>query len=60
MKIYNGGSDKDENIFSENGNSVPEPVIALGNQIFIIFITDGNGDGYGFTAKIIFGIRINR
>ena len=60
MTIYNGGSDKDENIFSATGNSAPEPVTALGNQIFIIFITDGNGDGYGFTAKIIFGIRINR
>ena len=60
MKIYNGGSDKDENIFSATGNSAPEPVTALGNQIFIIFITDGDGDGYGFTAKIVFGIRIDR
>ena len=60
MKIYTGGSDKDENIFSATGNSAPEPVTALGNQIFIIFITDGNGDGYGFTAKIVFGIRNDR
>ena len=57
MKIYNGGSDKDESIISLSGNSVPSPVTSLGNQMFIIFTTDGNGVGKGFTAKITFGIR---
>ena len=58
MKIYNGGSDKDESIISLSGNSVPSPVTSLGNQMFITFTTDGNGVGKGFTAKITFGIRI--
>ena len=59
LKIYDGGSGKDENIFSETGNSVPDPLISFRSQMFIMFTTDGNGDCYGFTAKIIFGIRTN-
>ena len=58
MKLYAGGSNKDESIFSETGNSVPSPVKSFGNQIFITFTTDGNGVGKGFTAKITFGNRI--
>ena len=54
--MYDGGSYKDELIISENGNSVPSPVTSLGNQIIIIFTTDGNGIAKGFTAKIKFGI----
>ena len=59
MKIYNGGSDKDESIISLSGNSAPSPVKSLRNQMFIIFTTDGNGVGKGFTAKIAFGNRTN-
>ena len=55
MKIYDGGSDKDELIISETGNSAPSPVTSLANQIFIFFTTDGNGVGKGFIAKITFG-----
>ena len=55
MKIYDGGSDKDESIISLSGNSAPSPVTSLRNQMFIIFTTDGNGVGKGFTAKITFG-----
>ena len=58
MKIYNGGSDKDESIISLSGNSVPSPVTSLGNQVFIIFTTDGNGIDKGFTAKITFGNKL--
>ena len=52
MKIYDGGSHKDELLFAVNGNSVT----FLGNQMFISFTTDGNV--VGFTAKITFGNRI--
>ena len=58
MELYDGGSNKDEWLNSLTGNSVPSPVTSLGDQMFIIFITDGNGIGKGFTAKITFGIRI--
>ena len=57
MKIYNGGSDKDELLNSLTGNYVPSPVKSLRNQMFIIFTTDGNGVGKGFTTRIAFGIR---
>ena len=55
MKIYNGGSDKDELLISETGNSVPSSVTSLKNQIFITFTTFGNGVGKGFTTKLTFG-----
>ena len=55
MNIYEGGSNQDELLFSLTGNSVPSPVISLGNQIFITFTIDGNGVDKGFTAKITFG-----
>ena len=59
MKIYDGGSDKDESIISLSGNSAPSPVKSLRNQMFITFTTDGNGVDKGFTAKITFGITTN-
>ena len=55
MKSYDDGSDKYNLLISETGNSVPSPVTSLGNQMFIMFTTDGNEGGKGFTAKIIFG-----
>ena len=55
MKIYDGGSDKDDLLISKTGNSVPTPVTSLRNQMFITFTTNGNGVGKGFTAKIRFG-----
>ena len=55
MKIYDGGSDKDKLLIFVTGNSVPSPVTSLGNQMFIMFTTDSNGVGKGFTAKITFG-----
>ena len=57
MELYDGGSNKDELLNSLTGNSVPSPVTSLGNQMFIIFTSDGNGVGKGFTAKIAFGNR---
>ena len=64
MKIYNGGSNKDEIIFNSDensltANSVPSLVTSKGNQIFINFNTDGKGVGKGFTAKISFGINFS-
>ena len=58
LKIYDGGSDKDELLNSLTGNSIPSPVKSLRNQMFITFTADGNGLGKGFTAKISFGIII--
>ena len=55
MKLYDGGSDKDDLLISETGNSAPSPVTSLGNQMFIMFTTNGNEGGKGFTAKITFG-----
>ena len=52
LKIYNGGSDKDELLFSETGNWKTE-IKSVSNQIFIIFTNGGNGTE--FTAKITFG-----
>ena len=61
MKIYDGGSNKDDLIFNSDqlsltGNSVPSLVTSTGSQIFMIFNTNGKGVGKGFTAKISFGI----
>ena len=53
--MYDGGSQKDELLSSETGNSVPSPVKSSINQMFIIFKSDSNEFGKGFTAKISFG-----
>ena len=53
--MYDGGSDKDELLISQTGNSASFPITSLRNQIFIKFISDSNGVGKGFTAKITFG-----
>ena len=55
MKIYDGGSVKDELSRHETGNSVPSPITSLKSQLFIKFTFDGNKVGKGFTAKIEFG-----
>ena len=57
LKMYDGGSEKDELLNSLTGNSIPSLVTSLGNQMFIIFTTDGNEVGKGFTTRITFGIR---
>ena len=65
MKIYDGGSNKDLEIYDGKYNitydsygvvtqTQPDTVTSKGNQMFITFKTDGNG----FTAKITFGNRI--
>ena len=59
MKIYDGGSDKDELLNSLSGNYIPFPVKSLRNQMFITFTTDGNAVDKGFTANIAFGTRTN-
>ena len=57
LKMYDGGSEKDELLNSLTGNSIPSPVKSLRNQMFITFTADGNAVDKGFTAKITFGIR---
>ena len=53
--MYGGGSDKDELLSSMTGNSAFSSFTSLRNQIFIKFISNNNGVGKGFTAKITFG-----
>ena len=57
MKIYGGGSENDELLFSLTGNSTISPITIPFNQMFIMFTTtsDDNGVAKGFTAIISFG-----
>ena len=68
MKIYDGGSDKDFQIwrtlsggeafnYESNEWEPSSKVTSKGNQIFITFNTDAHEVDIGFTAKITFGIR---
>ena len=57
MKSYDG-NDKNYLLISETGNIAPSPVTSVGNQMFVMFTTDGNEGGKGFTAKITFGNKI--
>ena len=65
MEIYDGGSNKDEIIYSglileSNSDLVTtDTVTSKGNQMFITFKPDINGVGKKFTANITFGIRTN-
>ena len=66
LKVYDGGSSRDVHIwqilnggeaFNHMSNEwVPSSnITSKGNQLFIIFKTNCNGVGKGFTAKITFG-----
>ena len=69
MKIYDGGSDSTEGYYMYNdwidillneftGNSLPPTKlsnVSTGNQIFILFASNGNGLGKGFSASFAFG-----
>ena len=59
MKFFNDGSDEYNLLNSETGNSAPFKVTSLGNQMFIMFTTDGNVGGKGFTGKITFSNKYN-
>ena len=39
------------------GNSAPSEVKSQGSQVFVEYLTNGNGAGKGFSALIKFGIR---
>ena len=58
--MYDGGSYKDDLLISVTENSAPSSVTSLRNQIFIMFTTDNNGIGKGFTTKISFGMLITK
>ena len=61
MKLYDGGSDKDDMLISvTTRSSAPSQVTSSRNQIFIMFTTDNNGIGKGFTTKISFGMLITK
>ena len=55
MKIYHGGSDKDDFLISVTGNTAPVSVTSWRKQMFIYFTTDGTGVGKGFSANITYG-----
>ena len=55
LKIYDGGSDKDELLRSVTGNYAPLPLTSMRNQVYVMYTTNGNEVGKGFTAKIKFG-----
>ena len=57
MKIYDGGSFRDEQLSFGTENSVPFKftVTSSRNQVFIMLSTNNNRVGKGFTAKITFG-----
>ena len=60
LKIYNGGSHGDEELWSSQTDSMLD-LPTFGNQIYVEFIAYGHyhdGDGLGniFSASILFGI----
>ena len=54
LKIYNGGSSKDDEISSLTGNQNFASVSSTKNQLFISLIIDGHGIGKGFSASLEF------
>ena len=55
LKIYHGGSDKDDLLISVTGSTAPVSVTSWRKQMFIHFTADGNGGGKGFSANITYG-----
>ena len=58
MNIYDDGSSKDNQLSSMTGNLTSSEVKSLGSQVFIEFLSNGNGTGKGFSASIKFGKKI--
>ena len=59
MKIYDGGSDKDQQLNFFTGNNLPMETISTGNQIFIMYGRSAYGAGKGFSASFEFGKRVS-
>ena len=55
MKIYNGGSDKENLLKVFTGNALPPTTLLTANQMFISFTSNENGAGRGFLALFEFG-----
>ena len=57
LSIYDGGSEKDSQLSVLTGNTLPTTISSTGNQFFITFASNGNGNvaGKGFSASIEFG-----
>ena len=59
MTIYDGGSDKDNQLNAFNGNTLPPTTLSTGNQLFISYTNNGNGAfGKGFSASFEFGKKV--
>ena len=56
--MYDGGSHKDELLWSSTNGLFSEPITSNGSQIFLEFTSDDeDGPGKGFSASIFFGIK---
>ena len=59
MKIYDGGSDKDSQLNSFTGNTLPSTITSSGNQMFISYTNNGDGaPGKGFSASFTYGKKV--
>ena len=58
MKIYDGGSDKDQQLNFFTGNNLPTETISTGNQMFIMYGRSAYGAGKGFSATYTFGMKV--
>ena len=55
MRIYDGGSDKDNQLNVYTGNTLPP---STGNQLFISYTSNSIGAGKGFSASFTFGKKV--
>ena len=56
MRIYDGGSDKDNQLNVITGNTTLPP--STGNQLFISYTSNSIGAGKGFSASFTFGKKV--
>ena len=54
LKVYDGGSDIDDELSSMTENSTLTQVTSTGSQVFISLTSNGNRLGNGFSASISF------
>ena len=56
MRLYDGGSDKDDQLNVFTGSNLPSTTLSTGNQMFISYTSIENGVfGKGFSASFAFG-----
>ena len=55
LRIYDGGSNKDNQLNFFTGNTLPP---STGNQLFISYTSNSIGAGKGFSASFTFGKKV--